>query len=141
MKTWRMISGLLLAGLPAISPLFADGDTAPPPPPQGPAQTPRFGPFEALVFDHAVLQDVKVENGRIYLKRHVTYIDEAITLRNSTLYRDAYRPWFNGSLDLVSPAHAGHAPNGWSDWVETSANYVEYWMNGRLILHLHRLQP
>ena len=135
-----MLSGLLLVALPPVAPVFASDDSGAPPA-QHPAPARQFGPFEALVFDDEVLQDVKVENGRIYLKRQLAYLDEAITLRNSMVPGDAYRPWFNGSTELVSPAHAGHAPNSWTDWVETTANYVEYWMNGRLILHLHRLQP
>ncbi len=141
MKTWSMLSGLLLVALPPAAPVFASDDSGAPPAQGSAAASRQFGPFEALVFDDEVLQDVKVENGRIYLKRHLAYLNEAITLRNSMVHGDAYRPWFNGSTELVSPANAGHAPNSWTDWVETTANYVEYWMNGRLILHLHRLQP
>ncbi len=140
MKTWSMISGLLLAVLPATATVPANDATAAPPA-ESPQPLRRFGPFETLVFDATALQDVKFENNRIYLKRQLAVIDEAITLRASMAERDGYRKWFNGETDLVSPAHAGHAPHGWTDWVETTAPYVEYWMNGRLILHLHRLQP
>ena len=46
------------------------------------------------------------------------------------------RPWFNGSLELVSPANQGKAPNEYTDWVETTASYIEYYMDGVLFLHL-----
>jgi hypothetical protein len=96
------------------------------------------GPFEVLEIDMDFLQGVTYMNDRIYLKRQVDHRAEAITLRASMLKGEAYRKWFNGSHDLVSPANAGHQANAWTDWVETTANYVEYWVGDKKILHLKR---
>ncbi|GAB5560191.1 MAG: hypothetical protein SynsKO_18380 [Synoicihabitans sp.] len=97
------------------------------------------GPFEVLEIDMDFLQDVSYRNDRIYLKRQLNRLNDAITLRASMLKGEAYRKWFNGEYDLVSPANAGHRPNGWTDWVETTANYVEYWVDGKKVLHLRRI--
>ncbi|MCC5023607.1 MAG: hypothetical protein J6386_12850 [Candidatus Synoicihabitans palmerolidicus] len=138
MKIRRLIGSILLAGFTvSVSPFVADGDTGAPPASR--PTPPRFGPFEALTFDRSVLQDVKFENNRIYLKRQPNHCEGAIVLRNSMANGDAYRLWLNGSRELVSPANAGRALNAWTDWVETTATYVEYWMGDQLILHLHRI--
>jgi len=133
LKPHSFLTGLAFLILGLASPLMG-GDA-----PSDQSEHPRFGPFEALVFDQEYLQDVKFEDGRIYLKRQPNHRKEAITLRNSMANRDAYRKWFNDKTDLVSPANAGHPENAWTDWVETSANYVEYWVGERMILHLHRV--
>lgn len=139
MNPWRILGGLWLA-VATITPLPAADEPAAPPA-AAESATRRFGPFEALVFDATVLQDVKFERNRIYLKRQPDHRTEAITLRASQARGDAYRLWHHGEYELVSPANAGHPPNGWTDWVETTAPFVEYWMEGRLILHLHRIEP
>jgi transcription elongation factor GreA len=95
-------------------------------------------PFEVLEIDMDFLQGVTYMNDRIYLKRQVNRRAEAITLRASMLPGEAYRKWLNGEYDLVSPANAGHEANAWTDWVETTANYVEYWVGDKKILHLKR---
>jgi len=130
-RSFMSVFVLILVGF--ATPLMGDdpsGDSFEPP---------RFGPFEGFVLDEEYLQDVKVEDGRIYLKRQPDHRKEAIVLRNSMASGEACRKWFNDKTDLVSPANAGHPENAWTDWVETSANYVEYWVGERMILHLHRV--
>jgi hypothetical protein len=90
------------------------------------------------MIDMDYLQDVTYMNERIYLKRQTNHREEAITLRASVAKGEAYRKWYNGEYDLVSPANAGHPPNAWTDWVETTAPYVEYWVGDKMILHLKR---
>lgn len=135
----RLFRFLLALGLgSALSlPLLADGETAP-----APSAAPEInaGPYRVIMIDHDFLQDVSYRDGRIYLKRQVNHRDEAITLRASVAMGEAYRKWFNGEYDLVSPAHAGHAPNAWTDWVETTAPYVEYWVGDKKVLHLRRVE-
>ncbi len=46
------------------------------------------------------------------------------------------RNGYNGEKELASQANQGKAPNEFTDWIETSANYVEYYMEGNLFLHL-----
>lgn len=146
MNPRNIVGGLALLFFGLAVPLCGVGENGASPAAPGPGgsttapEYPRFGSFEALVFDREYLQDVKVEEGRIYLKRQPDHRMEAIVLRNSMANRDAYRKWFNGETDLVSPANAGHRVDAWTDWVETTANYVEYWIGDRLVLHLHRVE-
>lgn len=98
-----------------------------------------FGPYVALVRNKEIVKDVKVEeNGRIYLLLNPQYKEKEIILKNSTGNKSGYRKWFNGEYELVSPANQGKAANEYTDWVVTSGNYVEYYLNGDLILHLKK---
>ncbi len=98
-----------------------------------------FGPYVALVRNKEIVKDVKVEeNGRIYLLLNPQYKEKEIILKNSTGNKTGYRKWFNGEYELVSPANQGKAANEYTDWVVTSGNYVEYYLNGDLILHLKK---
>lgn len=136
MKMRLILTGLILS---CSSLLLQASDDSGAPPAAG-KSNPRMtaGPFEVLEIDMDFLQDVSYQNDRIYLKRQVNRRAEAITLRASMLNGEAYRKWFNGEYNLVSPADAGHEPNGWTDWVETTASYVEYWVGDKKILHLKR---
>ncbi len=96
-----------------------------------------FGPYVALSRDANIVKDVKVEeNGRIYLLLNPEFREEEIILKNSSGLKDGYRKWSNGELELVSPANQGKAAGEYTDWVTTSGNYIEYYMEGKLILHL-----
>ena len=101
---------------------------------------PVFGPFKAIVVDRDYIQGVKVdEAGKIWLMLVPEVKERELKLKNSMQQGGSYRNWFTGSQVLVSAAGQNKAPNAWTDWVETSANYVEYWMDEKLILHLQRL--
>jgi hypothetical protein len=139
MKLRLMLTALILS---CASPfLFASDDSGAPPASGKSESMMTAGPFQVLEIDMDFLQGVTYMDDRIYLKRQVNRRAEAITLRASMLRGEAYRKWFNGEYDLVSPANAGHQPNGWTDWVETTANYVEYWVGDKKILHLKRINP
>jgi hypothetical protein len=98
-----------------------------------------FGPYVALVRNKEIVKDVKVEeNGRIYLLLNPQFKEKEIILKNSSGNKTGYRKWFNGEYELVSPANQGKAPNEYTDWVVTSGNYVEYYLDGPLILHLKK---
>ncbi len=98
-----------------------------------------FGPYVALVRNKEIVKDVKVEeNGRIYLLLNPKYKEKEIILKDSAGNKSGYRKWFNGEYELVSPANQGKAANEYTDWVVTSGNYVEYYLNGDLILHLKK---
>ncbi|MGK0236785.1 MAG: hypothetical protein ACI92G_000241 [Candidatus Pelagisphaera sp.] len=98
---------------------------------------PSFGHYVAINIDAEIVKDVKVNNdGRIYLLLNPDHKEKEIVLKNSMSYQSGYRKWFNGQEKLISPANQGKAPNEYTDWVETTANYIEYYMDGNLILHL-----
>lgn len=96
-----------------------------------------FGPYVALEFNNEIVKDVKVtEAGRIYLLLNPAHKEKEIILKNSSALKSGYRNWFNGKQELVSPANQGKAPNEYTDWVDTTGNYIEYYMDGKLFLHL-----
>lgn len=99
----------------------------------------RFGPYEVVSINKAVVNDVKVESdGNVFLQLLPDHKDKELVVKISNEYFAGYRQWWHGKYDLVSPANQGKAPYGWTDRVNTGARYVEYWMDGDVILHLKR---
>ena len=100
-------------------------------------ESPSFGTYTTLSIESNIVKDVKVtDTGRIFLLLNPDFKENEIILKNSMGHKSGYRKWFNGELELVSPVNQGKAPNEYTDWVETTANYIEYYMEGTLILHL-----
>lgn len=132
----RVLSLLLLLAL-AVLPSFAhaaeDAEN-------GVAE--EFGPFQALTFNKAILRDVKyvAEEGTVYLQLFPEHKDKELIVKLSNDYFASYRLWTHGGYELVSPANQGKPPYAWTDFVETSANYIEYWMDGEVFLHLKRVR-
>jgi hypothetical protein len=101
----------------------------------------RFGPYEALSINSDVIRGVKVdEAGKIWILLNPTYREREIVLKISNREGAEYRDWFTGGKELVSPANQGKQANQWTDWVETEAPYIEYWMSDRKILHLKKVE-
>lgn len=108
----------------------------------------RFGPYEALVYDDKILQNVVVKppEATVYLLLNPAYKDREIQIKISSEPFKNYRRWFAGQntredgFVLVSPANSAKAPNELTDWLRTSAPYIEYYMNGELFLHLKRVE-
>ena len=92
--------------------------------------------FNILTQDEAVVKEVRSEDENVWIKLAPEYLADSITLRISNKNRDIYRTWFNNEQDLVSAGYRGR--NVWSDRVQTKANYIEYWHNNVLVLHLER---
>jgi hypothetical protein len=102
----------------------------------------RFGPYEALEINSDVIRGVKVEdNGRIWILLNPAYRERELIVRISTEEGAGYRKWHtSGTEDLVSPANQHKQANAWTDWIETTANYIEYWMSGEKVLHLKKVE-
>jgi len=106
--------------------------------PAAPGDT--FGPYRALTLNQSILRDVKVDKeGSVHLQLYPEHKDKEIVVKISNEKFDSYRKWWHGGYELVSPAKAGKPPYGWTDWVQTEAKYVEYWMDGEVFLHLVRV--
>lgn len=101
----------------------------------------QYGPFEALTFNASILRDVKyvAEENNVYLQLLPDHKEKEITVKLSNGYFASYREWAHGGYELVSPANQGKTPYGWTDFVNTSASYIEYWMDGEVFLHLKRV--
>ena len=101
----------------------------------------RFGPYEALLINSDVVRGVKVEdNGEIWLLLNPAYRERELVVKISNEDGAGYRQWHHGSYELVSPPDQGKQANQWTDWVLTSAPYIEYWMSGEKILHLKKAE-
>ena len=92
--------------------------------------------FNILTQDEAVVSAVRSEGDNVWIKLTSDHLTDSITVRISDQNQDAYRTWFNDQLDLVSTGFRGK--NVWSDRVQTSAGYIEFWQNDVLVLHLER---
>ncbi len=100
-----------------------------------------FGPYEALVYDEAILDDVEVKdpNNTIWLRLKPAHKDKEIQVKISNEKFSSYRKWYTtNDFVLTSPANAGKPAGALTDWLRTEANYIEYWMDGQLFLHLKR---
>ncbi|MDQ8187504.1 hypothetical protein [Pelagicoccus sp. SDUM812002] len=98
----------------------------------------QFGPYQALTFDASILRDVKYvpEEQNVYLQLFPDYKEKEIIVKLSHDSFANYREWAHGGYELVSPVNQGKVPYGRTDFVNTSANFIEYWMDGEVFLHL-----
>jgi len=100
---------------------------------------PVFGPYQAIAINRGVVRDVKVDKEmNVYLQLYPEHKDKELVVKISNERFAGYRNWFHGGKELVSPANAGKTPYGWTDWVQSKAKYIEYWMDGTIFLHLKR---
>jgi hypothetical protein len=138
MELNRLLSTMVLIGAVSSAP-FLSAQTAEKPAQAAEVQT--FGPYEALVFDKAMLANVKVdEKGDVFLLLQPDKLGEQITIKISMEKGAAYRKWFNGEETWVALQNVpgGRKPGVWSDRIQTSANYIEYWAGGKCFLHLKK---
>jgi len=102
---------------------------------------PVFGPYEAIVYDHEVLQGVKVDGeSNVFVMFQPDKTDTQLVLRISMIEGAQYRNWLIGGTDFVSQENTGRAANIWTDRVQTTSNYIEYWADGKLFLHLKKIK-
>ena len=136
MKTLKFV---FLAGILAslfVSLASGQGDNAADSEPSAPT----FGPYAALAMNEKIVRDVKVDKEtNVYLQLFPAHKDKEIIVKISNERFASYRKWWNGEFELVSPANSGKPEYGWSDWVNTKAKYIEYWMDGDVFLHLMRI--
>lgn len=97
-----------------------------------------FGPFEAIVFDEAVIQDVRISGDDIFIKLQPDHRNDTLAMKNSMQEGGPYRKWFNGEVVFVAQENAGRAANTWTDRMQSSADYIDYYSDGNLFLRLKR---
>jgi len=135
MKFPRLLLSLMLAGvMPAV---FAQQESAPAAQPAHPI----FGNYEAITYDYDMLQGVRADpNGDVFIMFKPEKRDAQIYIRISMAEKAQYRKWLNGEDKLVAQENAYREPNTWTDRVQTSANYIEYWAGDHLFLHLKKIK-
>ena len=97
-----------------------------------------FGPWDAIAFDGAVVQNVKVSGDDIFIMLQPDHKDDQLTMKISMQKGAPYRKWFTGDEVLNAQENSGRAANTWTDRIQTSAKYLEYYAGGKLFLHLKR---
>lgn len=97
-----------------------------------------FGEWDAIGFDGAVVQNVKVSGDDIFIMLQADHKDAQLTMKISMQKGTAYRKWFTGDEILVAQENTGRAAGTWTDRIQTSAKYLEYYAGGKLFLHLKR---
>lgn len=130
MKLPRLLSLLVFIGL---VPFVSAQDNAP--------ANPIFGSYEALIMDHDMLQGVKVDGvGDIFIMFQDGQQDTQLSLKISMADGSQYRKWFTGDEVLIAQENSGRGVNVWTDRVQTTANYIEYWANGKIFLKLKKIK-
>lgn len=105
-----------------------------------PATAQDFGAFSAITMDRNVVQDVFTRGNDIYVKVDSAHWDATLNVRVSDENMAAYRTWSNGENEMTIKVYQSQKENlqGYTYRIHTTARYVEYWMDGKLILHLER---
>ena len=122
-----------------LSAYAAEPAPAPVPAPRAEARA-TFGPYEAIVMDKTMLQNVKVDpaDGAIYLMFVPEKRATTVKIKISMAEGAEYRKWFTGDEELVALENGQRQPNAWTDQVKTTANYIEYRAGDKLFLHLKK---
>ncbi len=120
-------------------PLFSQEISTPTRPSSPPQETRKFGPYEAIIFNTKVLHNVKVsEDLKIWLQLQPSHKDKELAIKISNEKFAGYREWLKGGYEFISPAYQGKRAYEWTDYIQTGAKYIEYWMDGEIFLHLKR---
>jgi hypothetical protein len=105
-----------------------------------PALAQKFGDFSAVKMDKEVVEDVFAQGNDIYVKINKTYWGAAFKVKISNEDMSGYRKWSSGEEEMTVRVYQSQKENrqGYTYRVNTAARYVEYWMDGNLVLHLER---
>ncbi|MCC5806813.1 MAG: hypothetical protein JJU00_10855 [Opitutales bacterium] len=106
-----------------------------------PRAYPKFGPYEAIAIDADIVKGVRVDDEqRIFLLLAPEMADRELHLRISVERGAGYRKWFTGEEVFVAPPNPDRRRGEWTDWIRTESNFIEYWLDGKLFLHLRRIR-
>jgi hypothetical protein len=100
----------------------------------------QYGPFTALIVDKQVVEDVSAEGNDIYVKIGNQFQNATFSVKISNENKSDYRTWLNGQDEMQVKVYQSQKENrqGYTYRINTTAKYVEYWMDGKLVLHLER---
>lgn len=98
------------------------------------------GDFSILEMDQSVVDDLFVRGNDIYVKIDSAYWGDVFTVKISNENMADYRSWLSGEEEMTIMVYRSPKANrrGYTYRVNTTADYVEYWVQGRLVLHLGR---
>ena len=103
---------------------------------------PDYGPYYTILIDNDVILDVSVTRKKeIFLQLDPEFKEEEIVVKISNYLKFEYLKWPDGEDQLVFPANQDKIEYEYTDKHKTDANYIEYYMDGELILHLTKVHP
>jgi hypothetical protein len=105
-------------------------------------ETAQFGPFSAFLVNKDVVEDVVTEGNDIYVKVAEPYQDKEFSVKISDENMAGYRRWQNGGQVMNVKVYQSDSGDkrGHTYRIHTTARFVEFWMEGNLVLHLRRSQ-
>ncbi len=101
----------------------------------------KYGPFTALKLDAQIVEDVRVEGGNVYVKVQPDSRNASFIVKVADSNMADYRKWYDGTSEMVVKVYQGPKANkeGYTYRVSTTAKYIEYYLDGKLILQLERV--
>jgi hypothetical protein len=102
----------------------------------------KFGPLIALKMDKHVVEDVLVNGDNIYVKVAKDSWNASFTVRISNKNGADYWKWSDDKPEMVVRVYQGPKSDklGYTYRINTSANYIEYYKGGKLVLQLERMK-
>jgi hypothetical protein len=101
-----------------------------------------YGPFTALKLDTQIVEDVLVEGDNLYVKVQSNWRTAGFTVKASNQNMADYRKWYDGTSEMAVKVYQSEKNNkqGCTYRISTTAPYIEYYVDGRLILQLERVK-
>lgn len=101
-----------------------------------------YGAFTALKQDMQIVEDVLVEGDNLYVKMLPDWRNAVFTVKTSNQNMADYREWNDGTSEMTVKVYQSQNASkpGCTYRVSTTAAYIEYYMEGRLILQLERVK-
>jgi len=99
----------------------------------------QYGPFTAISIDRQVVQDVISQGEYVYVKLAPGY--QSAVVKRSEANKANYGKWYDGSAALVVKVSSSDNiknKKGYTYRISTSAKFIEYYVGGKMILHLKR---
>jgi putative heme degradation protein len=102
----------------------------------------KFGPFTALKLDKQVVEDLLVNGDNIYIKVAKDSWSASFTVKISNKNGAEYRKWADDKPEMVVKVYQAPKSDklGYTYRINTSANYIEYYKDGKLVLQLERMK-
>jgi len=99
-----------------------------------------FGPFTALKIDKQVVQGVVADGDNVYVKVAEDFRDASFTVKISNKNGTDYRKWYGDKTEMVVKVYQTDKINkqGYTYKINSSARFIEYHMDGKLVLQLER---
>jgi hypothetical protein len=102
----------------------------------------QYGPFTALKLDAQIVEDVRVEGDNVYVKVQPGSRNASFAVKVADGNMADYRKWHDGTSERAVKVYQGPQTQyqGYTYRVSTTAKYIEYYLDGKLILQLERVK-